>query len=243
MALELEILLQSFGDDEPSGPDFEYEQEFANLMIAAQSKAEQQVGDQVIEAETADYSEVMKLATELLAKTKDLRIAVVLAEATLNRRGFAGFAVVVAYIRQVLEGYWDSVHPQLDADDDNDPTERLNAVLGLMGEEGVLQQLRRAPLTDGKMLGKYTLRHIAVTKGEMVVPGDMDETPDDATITAAFQETPPEIMAEIHAGVTSALQDAQGIEAFLDEKTPGNSPDFKPLLDLLKQAAHYTTPR
>ena len=66
MALDLEKLLESFGDEEPSGEDLEYGQEFAELEIAAQSKGEQQVGDNVIEAEDADYAEVLKVGKSLL---------------------------------------------------------------------------------------------------------------------------------------------------------------------------------
>ncbi len=238
MALDLERLLGSFGEDEPSGPDCEYETEFSDLTIAAQSKGDQQVGDQVIEAEEADYSEVMKLAPKLLERTKDLRVAVMLAEANLNRSGFGGFNNVLEYIRGALENYWDSVHPQLDADDDDDPTERVNALLGLMDDQGMLYQMRRAALTDGKVMGRYTLRHVAVTKGEMTVPSDMDETPDAGSINAAFQDTPEDKMQEIRDGISNSLAHVSAIEALLDDKVPGRSPDFDPLRKLLTTASN-----
>ena len=38
---------------------------------------------------------------------------------------------MVKYIRFCLEEYWETCHPELDADDDDDPTMRVNAVLGL----------------------------------------------------------------------------------------------------------------
>jgi len=234
LKLDLDKLLEGFGDDEPSGPDMEYEPEFSELTIAAQSKGEQQVGDQVKEAEDADYAEVIKLGSKLLKKTIDLRVAIYLAEASLNREGFPGFVQVLEYVRRALDVYWDSAHPQLDAEDDNDPTERVNALVGLVGDQGVLRQLRRAPLTDSKVMGRFTLRHIAVVKGEIGIPADMDETPDEAAINAAFQDTPEDKMDAIRSGIENSLEHATAIEAVLDEKVPGQSPDFEPLLTLLK---------
>ncbi len=146
LKLDLDKLLESYGDDEPSGPDMEYEPEFSELTIAAQSKAEQQVGDKVIAAEDADYTEVLKIGPKILKKSKDLRVAVIMAEAALNRDGFASFGQVLEYISRVLDEHWDTVHPQLDADDDNDPTERVNSLVGLIGDTGIVRQVRHATL-------------------------------------------------------------------------------------------------
>ncbi len=226
--------MQSFGEEAPSGPDCEYDPAFSDLSIAAQFKPEQQVGDQVIEAEDADYGAVVSLAPKLLEKTRDLRVAVYLAEAVLNRDGFSGFANVLDYIHRALQEYWETVHPQLDADDDDDPTERLNALLGLVSADGVLRQLRMAPLADGRMMGKITLRHVAVTRGEMGPPPDMEVVPDTATLLATIKDTPEDKLAQILDGLGEAITHVDGIEALLDEKVPGRSPDFTPLREMLQ---------
>jgi type VI secretion system protein ImpA len=126
------------------------------------------------------------------------------------------------------------VHPQLDADDDDDPTERVNALLGLVDDQGMLRQIRRAPLTDGKMMGKYSLRHLSVAKGEMSLPADMDEMPTDGIISAAFQDTSDEKMAAIRDGLEASIEHVTAIAGILDEKVPLQSPDLEPLLVLLK---------
>ena len=236
MKLDIDKLLEGFGDDEPSGPDFEYEPDFGELQIAAQPKGEQQVGDQVIEAEDADYSEVVKIGTGLLEKTMDLRVAVYLAEAGVNRSGFPALAQVLEYIKRGLEEYWDTIHPQLDADDDNDPMERVNALIGLLGDTTVLRQVRRAPVTESKMLGKYSIRHMSVANGEMATPSDMEETPTTAAISAAFQDTSEEDMQEIRDALESSVASVAAIEACLDDKVGGLSPDFSPLGKLLNTA-------
>ena len=234
MSLNLNTLLAGFDGEEPSGPDLEYDAAFSDLAIAATAKGEQQVGDKVIDAEEADYAEVLKLGESLLEQTMDLRIAVYLAEAGLARKGYPYFAQVLDYIRRALAEYWDTVHPQLDADDDNDPTERVNALVGLVDDATVLRQLRRAPLSESKMMGRFSLRHVSVAKGEIVAPADMDNPPDMAAVGAALKDTPEEEMAAIREGIADALAHTAAIDAILAEHVPGQGPDFAPLQVLLK---------
>ena len=51
-----------------------------------------------------------------------------------------GFGVSYVFFR-LLDRFWDGVHPQLDADDDNDPTMRLNALAALNDEGAVVRDL------------------------------------------------------------------------------------------------------
>lgn len=233
MSLDLEKVLAGFGEEEPSGPDLEYDAQFSDLTIAATAKGEQQVGTKVLAAEDADFAEMVKLGEALLEKTMDLRVAIYLAEASLNRNGFPAFSYVLEYIKQALRDYWDTVHPQLDADDDNDPTERVNALVGLVDDATVLRQLRRAPLSDSKMMGRFSLRHVSVAKGEIVAPSDMESPPDMAAISAAFKDTPEEQMSDIRLSIESALANTKEIDAILSEHVPGQGPDFGPLQSLL----------
>lgn len=236
MELDPEELLAGFGDDEPSGPDLEYDSEFADLQIAATPKGEQQVGDKVIAAEEADFSEVLKVGKGLMGRTMDIRVAIYMCEAGLNREGFPLFASLMRYIHGSLMLHWDTVHPQLDADDDNDPTERMNALRGLADSDTVLKQLRRAPLCDSRGLGRFGLRHLAVAKGEMAAPSDMDNPPDMANFAAAVKDTPEEEMGKIREGIADALNAAREIEKILDENVPGQAPDLSPLIDGLNSA-------
>lgn len=238
MELDPEELLTGFGEEEPSGPDLEYDPEFAELMIAATPKAEQQVGDKVKEGEDADFSEVLKIGRSLMDRTIDLRVAVYMAEASLNREGFPLFAQVMRYVHGSLMMFWDTVHPQLDADDDNDPTERMNALRGLADADTVLRQVRRAPLSDSRMMGRFSLRHLAVARGEMTPPADMDSPPDQAAFAAAIKDTGEEEMAAIREGIADALNATREIDKILDENVPGQGPDLAPLTEMLVQAGN-----
>lgn len=234
--MDLDALLQSHGDDAPSGEDLEYDPVFTELEIAATHGEERQAGDEILPPEDPDYKEVATKALEILERSHDLRAAIFLAEANLRLRGFPGFAEATSYLARCLDEYWDTCHPELDADDDNDPTMRVNAVRTLVDDARILRGVRRAPLTQSRMFGAFSLRDIAVADGEMTPPADMDNVPDSGQVAAAFQDTDEDVLREIATAVAQALEDVTKISAKFDEETPGQGPDLDPLLKFLKQA-------
>ncbi|EAQ03142.1 hypothetical protein OB2597_13398 [Pseudooceanicola batsensis HTCC2597] len=234
--MNLDELLDSHGDDAPSGEDLEYDPVFMELEIAAQPGEERQAGDEILAAEEPDYKEVSRLAQDVLGRSHDLRAAIYFGEAQLRLNGLPGFAQATTLIRRFLEDYWPSCHPQLDAEDDDDPTMRVNAVLSLADADRIIRGVRRAPLTQSRMFGNLSLRHIAVAEGEITAPADMDDVPDGAAISAAFQDTDEEVLRNIAQSASTALSDVQAISAKFDEETPGQGPDLDPLIRMLKQA-------
>lgn len=233
--MDVDALLQSFGEDHPSGEDLEYDPEFLDLEIAAQFGEERQAGDQIIAAEEPDYKDVMAKALAVLQRSHDLRAAIYLAEARLRLSGLPEFSEVVTYIRRCLEQYWDSCHPQLDAEDDDDPTMRVNAVLALADKDRILRGLRRAPLTASRTFGAFSLRDIAVAEGEATPAADMDHAPDAGSVSAAFQDTDERFLQDVSAAAQTALEDVRAISAKFDSETPGQGPDLDPLMKTLKQ--------
>ena len=160
--MDLEALLQSRGDENPSGEDLVYDLAFMTLELAAQPGEERQAGDKIIAAEDPDFKEVTEAALAVLEQSHDLRAGVFLSMSELRLRGFSGFADGTAYLRGCLENYWDTCHPQLDAEDDNDPTQRVNVILSLAAPDTILRGIRITPLTDSRTFGRISLRDIAV---------------------------------------------------------------------------------
>ncbi len=233
--MDLSHLLEPRAGDGPSGENLEYDAAFSAMELAAMPGEERQVGDSVIAAEEPDHKEVSARALEVLEQSHDLRAAACLAYARLRLDGLPGLAGVTAYMRGCLERYWDSCHPQLDADDDDDPTMRVNAVLALTDANTVLRALRLAPLSDSRAFGRMCLRDIAVAEGDIPAPADMDQIPDPAAISAAFQDTDPDLLTERLAAARQVLGDVRAIGAVFDDRIPGQGPDFDPLEKLLRQ--------
>ncbi len=233
--MDVTSLLRSFGDAAPSGENLEYDPVFTEMELAAAPGEERQMGDSVLAAEEPDWREVAEKATAVLEQSHDIRAAVYLATAELALRGMAGFADVTAYIRGCLEQYWDSCHPQLDAEDDNDPTMRVNAVLALADANTVLRGLRRAPLTDSRAFGRLTLRDIQIAEGEIVAGPEEASVPDMALVGAAFQDTDPEKLGALRAAAEAALANIKAISDRFDDMTPGQGPDLDVLIRLVGQ--------
>lgn len=233
--MDLETLLQIRSDDAPSGEDPTYGAEFMMLELAAQPGEERQVGDVIIAAEDPDFKAVLEAAEPVLQQAHDLRAGILVAWAELRLNGLAGFAAATAYIRGCLEQYWDSCHPQLDADDDNDPTERVNAVLSLAAPDTILRSLRVTALTDSRTFGRISLRDIQIAEGEITAPDDIENPPDSTAVAAAFQDTDAEALQALLAAAQSARDDIAAIGAVFDAQVPAQGPDLEPLEKLMAQ--------
>lgn len=232
----MSISLTSFGDDAPSGENLEYDPDFTALEIAAQPGEERQMGDEILAAEEPDYKDIIAKAHAVLDRSHDLRAAIYLAHAELRRNGLLGFAEVTGYIRGCLTEFWDTCHPELDEDDDNDPTMRVNTMVGLADPQTILNALRIAPMTESRAFGRITLRDLMLSDGELT-PHDGDAVPDAATISAAFQDTPPERLSELLAAARQARTDINDIDAVFSERTPGQGPNLGELQKMIARIA------
>lgn len=239
--MDLAVLLQSKGDDAPSGDNLEYDPAFTEMELAAQPGEESVVGDERIDATDPDYATVEEKALEVLERSHDLRAAVFLTDALLQKEGLSGFAEATSYIRGCLEQFWDSCHPELD-EDDGDPIMRINAVQDLCGQPGgmggpspVYRSVRRCPLSDSRGFGRFSFRDMEVADGTIAAPDDMENIPDQATIGAAFQDSDDEVIAERLAAAELAAENIKAISAVFDEQTPGQGPELDPLLKLMQQ--------
>src|SRR5262249_54978637 len=148
-------LLTPLSEEAPSGAPAEYDGQYLELERLARGVAQEEdaEGRIVREAEEPDWHEVERVALELSARTKDLRVAINLARAELVLSGLPGFADALALIAGYLGQFWPSVHPDLDPDDNNDPSIRINALLALRDNATVLRSLRMTPLTQSRQFG------------------------------------------------------------------------------------------
>jgi type VI secretion system protein ImpA len=89
-AVDIEQLLQGASPDAPCGENLEYNPGFVELVHLAQGRAEQQMGDAVVPGAEPDWRAVGSKSIDFLTQTKDLRLAVYLTQALLERRGSPG---------------------------------------------------------------------------------------------------------------------------------------------------------
>lgn len=233
--MDIETLLQDRSGDQPSGENLEYDPDFVAMELAAETKDEQQMGDDVIAAVDPDFSAVKSNALSLLERSHDLRVALRLAEAELRTVGLSAFAEVAVYVKRCLEERWDTCHPELDADDNDDPTMRVNAVMSLVDQNGLLKSLRMAPLANSRAFGQFSHRDIEIASGVRAAPSDMEVVPSMDAIRAGFQDSDADELAELQVQLNSCRESINAIDAVFDEKTPGVGPDLTPIKSVLNE--------
>src|ERR1044071_12823 len=142
--VDRDLLLAPTKDLPPCGPNLEHDLASFERKEAAKAKPEQHIGDVVKPAEDPKWTVVAEMSQALLVKTKDLRVALHLTRALTRIDGIPGLTVGLDIVYGLLERYWDDVYPRLEADHDNDPTERLNALAPLTDPDAVIGDIRNA---------------------------------------------------------------------------------------------------
>ena len=169
--IDINGILKDVSPDSPCGDNLEYDPAFGELERAARGKEEQTLGDATVAAEPPDWRDVRDRSTALLGRTLDLRVAVYLTRALLNTDGLAGLGDGLSLLRGLLERYWDCVYPQLDPDDNNDPTFRVNTLVTLCDRDVMLLNVQEAPLVSSRALGRFGLRQLKIAL--LLYPGSV----------------------------------------------------------------------
>jgi type VI secretion system protein ImpA len=225
--LNLEKLLAPVSGDAPSGPNLEYDAAFAALDRAAAGKPEQVIGGTTTPAEPPDWNAVLESALELLTRTKDLRVAVLATRALLYRQGVAAFTEGLGLLHGLLAKYWASVHPQLDPEDNNDPTMRITA-LSALSTTGTSMALRTSPLVASPALGGVTLAELFPATG----------APDAARIAGVFASIELPALQAIVFPLAEGARQLRAIETVFEAEIGSRGPDFTGLLDYFERAHH-----
>jgi type VI secretion system protein ImpA len=247
LMLDLEALLHPAPSEPPSGPNLQYTTEFSNLERAAAGRPERQVGGLVVAAEPPEWRAVVQASCPLLTASKDIRVAITLARALIEVDGFGGLADGLTLVRRLVAQYWDTFHPQLDAEDANDPTSRVNA-MGALTHRDMIQAIRGAPLITSKTFGSVTLRAIDAasarpTPAKAAAAGpDGKAAPESAsaptltTIEAAFQQVQEGVLADASATLHRCSQEVRMLAEAWAERLPSSGPDFTELRKVIYQA-------
>jgi type VI secretion system protein ImpA len=249
---DLEKLLEPLSDESPCGPDLEYDSEFGEMERAAQGKGEQQFGDTIVAAEPPDWKDVKRRVQSLLERTKDMRVAVYLARCSLHMDGLPGFRFALELLRGYVETYWDSVHPELDHSDNDDPTYRTNTLITLCDEDTILRELRDAPIVSSRAMGQFSIRDLENAKDATDRPAEKpsegawaeDESapaperpgPTLAAIDAAFSDAAVEDVQATEEATRLSAEHIAAIEQFVTEQVGvGNAVSLLPVQNILEE--------
>jgi type VI secretion system protein ImpA len=222
--LDIEGMLWAISPEAPSGTNIEYDPAYLDLETMARGKTAVQFrpDEPVTLAEDPNWEDVEKRCLDLLQRSKHLRVVLYLTIARLRRHGIAGLRDGLALLHGFLERYWDTCYPRLDAEDNNDPTERLNVIgaLSLPPEDRIFDfrdRFLKTPLCESRRLGRFGLRQILLARGELA-PSAGQETPEVSAIESAFEEADPEALKDTLAALDASAGSLKAVQALLVEK-------------------------
>lgn len=228
--IDIDALVLPVSDDNPVGENTEYtdlaalERDAAGTPGTPDPETQELVGG--IEP---DWRKLSKSATELLGRTKDVRVACILARAELAQEGFAGLGQGMALVARLLTDYWDGVYPQLDKDENDDPIERLNALAFLSDLQRFVSGVRATPFAESREVGRFNARDLDLAAGRLPTP-EGQQAPSMDLLAAAWRSGDAAANAAREQGVAQALQAVADIEALFRERTSEHVD-----LDTLKQ--------
>jgi type VI secretion system protein ImpA len=221
-------LLEPVSDAAACGDDLEYDPAFIMLQAAVAPSAPVQYGDFVETPASVNWAEAERECEALLARTKDLRVAIILLRAAVRLRGAAGLRDGMVFLQALLERYGSRLHPLPYFDGEWDPVTFANALAALADAEGALADVREIPLP--KAAGaQLQLRDI---EKALAMPRQKDALAPES-VTRMLKE-----LAARGEAVVLALGEAHGrlaqIAAWATSGLKADAPNLAPLSRLLQ---------
>jgi type VI secretion system protein ImpA len=239
LAIEPDDYLKDIDPDNVCGDDLQYDSVFIELEQAIKGKPEQQIGDTVVEAESPIWRDIKKHSESLLTKTIDLRVLVCYLRSLIALEGFSGLQDGLILIKTAIETRWDTIHPQLDPEDDNDPTERINVLMSLCDHETLLKSLQQTPLLESKLLGRFNFRDISIASGKSVATTNEEEV-NQATLDGAVQDCEIVHLQDTFEAITNSLESINKLEDLITDFVGVNeAPSFSELRIFLKESKAF----
>ncbi len=234
-------LLNPIPGDNPSGENLRYEPIYDQIKEARRQEEELAQGIWQHEVKQADFTKVIKLASDALAeRSKDLQLAAWLTEALIYEEGIAGLRQGLVLVRELMEKFWDTLYPELE---DGDPYMRTG-VLDWIGSR-LEEPLKKAPLTrrgynwyhyrESRAVGyeeecagdseKLEARQAAIDEGKLP-PEEFD---------ADLSATPKAFYVELKEELEKCVEELRALEDFTDEHFAEDPPSFSGLRSTLEE--------
>ena len=176
-------------DGDPCGPDlFEAgDPDFMHFMAHSEGLLPASFFDEdgkPFDRAKVDFKTAFSTAAPFLARTRDLRVLVLLAKFAVLNRDLDGFADYLRAIAELLEQQWDHVHPVAEG---GDFTSRLASVQSLDDSATVVLPLQHVPLAKPARGAPVAIRAQFVAAGDVALR-EGEEQPDAAAIERALKE-------------------------------------------------------
>lgn len=224
--LNLDTLLAPVSADRPCGEDLAFSPEFDAINRARQADDPSiEQGAWVTTLKEADWKFVAKRCAELIeTRSKDLQLAVWLAEASAKQDRLAGLAASLRLLAALCERYWDHVHPLPDEDGHE---RRIGNLAWIVARIGPL--VKEVPLAEGvSMMAWETAR----SRGPDAV----------AELEAARLKATPAARQALAEAAHDCLAALAELERVVDDRLGADGPSFGAGRAALRDFSDMATP-
>jgi type VI secretion system protein ImpA len=240
-------IFEAIPGDSPGGADLYYSPFFDEVKEARKLEIDEPQFDWERALKTADHRKVIKLVEEALAtKTKDLRLAVWLAESLIHERGFAGLNEGIQLLHGLVEKCWDqgllpAVEEEEDLEDRASSLEWFGNYFAPEKGSSPCLVVRYVPLNksehgwlrykESRAVGYESDASKAEARAQALEEGKL--APE--VFDAAFDATPKQFYKDASANVKASTESLREIERLCDAKFGQYAPSFRELSNTLSE--------
>jgi type VI secretion system protein ImpA len=226
----------------PGGVELRGQPLYDKIKVARVEDEDMPQGGWETARKVADWSQVIALTKEAIAtRSKDLQLAVWMAEALLVREGFAGFRSALDTLVGLLEQHWDHLYPENDGDD----TEARANVLSVLGGDKIARRVRQVALdAGGHNVVKLQQAKSVPTETEAAADSSKDDlrkaliaegkAPPEA-IDSSFRETKKPWLKALVANIDGCVQVLHNLEEISRERFLRDGPNYESLGKALEE--------
>ncbi|MGY4477429.1 type VI secretion system protein TssA [Bradyrhizobium sp. USDA 3364] len=229
--LDVTSLTQPIAPDDPCGPDLDAagDVQYLNFFAGAESLLPMSYFEVVnangergrFDPKAIDIAGQFAAAQPLLARTRDLRLTMLLAKFSILNRDLDGFLSCLKATTLLLREQWESVHPR---GEDGDYAFRAVTVEAIDVFPTVINPLQFLPLIENRRHGSLNYRAYQIAKGEIPAADADVEIPDLATIERIVGETDLDTLKAVSARCSAVAAEIADIKSVWHEKLNSGQP-------------------
>jgi type VI secretion system protein ImpA len=238
-------LLQPISEAQPCGEDISFSVELDAIMQARRfDDPLLDQGEWVTELKEADWGFVVDHCAALLAgRSKDLRLAVWLAEASAKVHHFRGLGDAYLLLAGLCNQFWDGLYP---LSDDDEYEQRIGNLSWLLARS--VQLVREMPVTEGRdsaysMLDIETARLLEANPGKQAAANRRHgDNVSFAEMELARRKSSPGFYATLLADADHCMDALLLLEKAVDARLGVNGPAFSAAREALASVIHTIRP-
>ncbi|MBR0694735.1 ImpA family type VI secretion system protein [Bradyrhizobium lablabi] len=229
--LDVAALTQPVAADDPCGPDLDAtgDVQYLNFFAAAEPLLPMSYFEVVnangergrFDPKAVDIAGQFAAAQPLLARTRDLRLTMLMAKFSILNRDLDGFLNCLKATVSLLRDHWDAVHPR---GEDGDYALRAVTLEAIDVFPTVINPLQFLPLIENRRHGSLNYRAYQVAKGEIPAAAADTDMPDLATIERIVGETDLDTLKAASARCSAVAAEVAAIKAIWHEKLNSGQP-------------------